>query len=79
MITASGNSHHWQAFMIAASGNFETFGHVINVLILSIRLDTVFWYSLSRCMCELDPGAHVFYAFRFALKSGCDKVVPEPC
>jgi hypothetical protein len=23
---------------------------------------------------ELDPGAHVFYAFGFALKSGCDRV-----
>jgi hypothetical protein len=28
---------------------------------------------------KLDPGAHVFYAFGFALKSGCDKVVSEPC
>jgi hypothetical protein len=24
---------------------------------------------------KLDPGAHVFYAFGFALKSGCD-IVP---
>jgi hypothetical protein len=52
--------------------DFETFSHVINVLILSIRLDTVFWYSLSRCICELDPDVLVFYAFGFALKSECD-------
>jgi hypothetical protein len=25
---------------------------------------------------KLDPGAHVFHAFGFALKSGCDKVPP---
>jgi hypothetical protein len=24
---------------------------------------------------KLDPGAHVFYAFGFALKSGCDSTV----
>jgi hypothetical protein len=27
---------------------------------------------------KLDPGAHVFYAFGFALKSGCDSVAQQP-
>jgi hypothetical protein len=26
---------------------------------------------------KLDPGAHVFYAFGFALKSGCDNQTRE--
>jgi hypothetical protein len=26
---------------------------------------------------KLDPGAHVFYAFGFALKSGCDSYFPS--
>jgi hypothetical protein len=28
---------------------------------------------------KLDPGAHVFYAFGFALKSGCDRAVVSWC
>jgi hypothetical protein len=26
---------------------------------------------------KLDPGAHVFYAFGFALKSGCDNQIQD--
>jgi hypothetical protein len=26
---------------------------------------------------KLDPGAHVFYAFGFALKSGCDNIIQD--
>jgi hypothetical protein len=30
---------------------YETFGHVVNVIILSISLDIVFWYALSHYVC----------------------------
>jgi hypothetical protein len=35
-------------------------------------LYTVFWYSLSRCMCVTWSWRTCILAFRFSLKSGCD-------
>ena len=50
-----------------------------NINTLSLRFDTVFGIHLVVACMELDPGIHVIYAFSFAFKTGCDKVVPEPC
>jgi hypothetical protein len=49
------------------------------VLILSLRFYTVFGIHWVNACVKLDPGAHVFYAFGFALKSECDKIwMPLP-
>jgi hypothetical protein len=50
------------------------------VVILSFTLwHCVLVITMSLHVCNFDPGAHVIYAFEFAFKFGCDKVVLEPC
>ena len=48
-----------------------------NVNTLYLRFGAVFGIHLVVACMELDPGIHVTYAFSFAFKTGCDRVVSE--
>jgi hypothetical protein len=43
---------------------------MFNALYTLLALFLVFTESMH--VCNLDPATHVFYAFEFAFKSGCD-------
>jgi hypothetical protein len=54
--------------------SFKTFGHVITLYSCGTN------FGILRVItCVVDPSAHVIYAFGFAYKTGCDKVVSDPC
>jgi hypothetical protein len=36
-------------------------------------------FTKSIHVCNYAFGAHVIYAFGFVFKTGCEKVIPEPC
>jgi hypothetical protein len=59
--------------------SLKTFGHVIKLIYCTFDMYCLLVITMSMHVCKLNPSAHVFNALGFAFKSGCDKVVPEPC